>query len=101
MERFRKICGLLASSHAGERAAAALKATALLNAAGKTWGDVDFGSAATAQRDLDRLADIYRRDLDGERAYTLQMRQEIVRLKREVARLKGLWPAGKPKARAA
>lgn len=38
--RFRKICGMLASDHAGEVVAAAVKATAMLKAAGWTWADV-------------------------------------------------------------
>ena len=37
MDRLAKICGLLGSNHAGERASAALKATALLQEAGLTW----------------------------------------------------------------
>jgi hypothetical protein len=35
-----KLCGLLGSDHAGERAAAALKADKLVRASGATWADV-------------------------------------------------------------
>lgn len=42
LERFRKLAGLLGSEHAGERAAAALKCTALLKAAGLTWSSVSL-----------------------------------------------------------
>jgi len=37
VNRLAKICGLLGSCHPGERAAAALKATAMLEEAGMTW----------------------------------------------------------------
>lgn len=40
LDTFKKICGLLGSDAAGERAAAALKATAILREWGKTWADV-------------------------------------------------------------
>lgn len=97
LARFRKVCGLLASDHQGERAAAALKATAILKSAGKTWVDVSIGDAASAQRYADAaLVDLYQNLLDGERARTTQMAEEIGRLKREVARLKGMWPNGRP-----
>lgn len=43
--RFRKLCGMLGSSHDGERAAAALKATELLRQIGAGWGDVSVGPA--------------------------------------------------------
>jgi hypothetical protein len=39
-DRLAKICGLLGSAHDGERASAALKADALVRAAGLTWADV-------------------------------------------------------------
>ncbi len=42
--RFRKVCGMLGSSHDGERAAAALKATELLKQIGANWGDVAIGA---------------------------------------------------------
>ena len=38
--KLSKICGLLASSHDGERSAAAYKATQLLQSHGLTWSDV-------------------------------------------------------------
>ncbi len=37
LDRLAKVCGMLGSSHQGERAAAALKATELLRDAGLTW----------------------------------------------------------------
>lgn len=101
--RFRKVLGLLGSTHDGERAAAALKATAMLKAAGKTWGEVGIGIAPAALEqsyaDATMVA-LYKQFLDSERARTTQMAEEIGRLKREVNRLKGMWPNGKPKAAA-
>jgi hypothetical protein len=35
-----KVLGMLGSAHAGERAAAALRATRMMKAAGLTWGDI-------------------------------------------------------------
>lgn len=43
VERFRKVLGMLGSNHDGERAAAALKASEMLKAAGKSWGEVGLG----------------------------------------------------------
>jgi hypothetical protein len=40
LDRFRKICGLLASGHDGERAAAAKKASEFLAMKGLSWSDV-------------------------------------------------------------
>ena len=40
LDRFIKLTGLLGSDHAGERATAALKATALLKAHRLTWAEV-------------------------------------------------------------
>ena len=102
LARFRKVCGLLGSDHEGERAAAAVMATRFLKNNGKTWADVGFANAAQlAQAYSDSvLADLYRKSLDGERARTTQMAEEINRLKREVKRLKGMWPKGKPKVAA-
>ena len=40
LERFHKLVGLLGSEHEGERATAALKATAWLAERGLTWADV-------------------------------------------------------------
>lgn len=40
-----KLCGMLSSEHHGERAAAALKITALLQRAGLRWDDLLSGSA--------------------------------------------------------
>lgn len=42
LERFRRLCGMLGSEHVGERAAAALKATAFLREHGLTWADVQL-----------------------------------------------------------
>lgn len=97
LSRFRKVCGLLASNHAGERAAAALKATALLEAGGKTWADIGISDAVLAQGYADAaMVGLYKKFLDDERARTTHMAEEIGRLKREVARLKGMWPQGRP-----
>lgn len=93
--RLRKVCGMLGSEHAGERAAAALKATAILKAAGKTWADVGFGNAHVAQAYAgSAMVDLFEQLLKSERARTTQMAEEIGRLKREVKRLKGMWPKG-------
>lgn len=101
MARLRKVCGLLASDQPGERSAAALKATAMLKAAGMTWEDVDLGAAPLARVYADAaMVDLYQRLLDSERARTSQMSEEIGRLKREVQRLKGMWPKGQPKVAA-
>lgn len=42
LERFRRLAGMLGSEHVGERAAAALKCTELLKAAGLTWSSVSL-----------------------------------------------------------
>ncbi len=47
-DRLVKILGLLGSDHAGERAAAAHKAHALVRGAGLTWHDVIMPSPPTA-----------------------------------------------------
>ncbi len=95
LARFRKVCGLLSSQHDGERAAAASKATEMLRAAGRSWADVGVGAwspALMAQAYSDAaLVDILKMSLDSERARTTRQQEEIARLKREVARLKGMW----------
>lgn len=98
LARFRKVCGMLASNHEGERAAAAVMATRLLKNSGKTWADVGFASTEQlAQAYSDAvLVDVYKKGLDAERARTTQMAEQINRLKREVNRLKGMWPNGQP-----
>jgi hypothetical protein len=48
--RLAKLCGMLGSAHAGERAAAALKADQLVRAAGQTWHDVIEPQAAVPRR---------------------------------------------------
>lgn len=98
MARFRKVCGLLGSNHEGERAAAALKATAILKAAGKTWADVGCGgfSVQVVEINQTHLAGYWESMYRGERAQSEDRAKEIRRLKREVARLKGMWPKGRP-----
>lgn len=95
LARFRKVCGLLSSNHDGERATAASMATAMLRAAGMSWADIGVGAwspALVAQAYSDAaLVDILKMSLDGERARTTRQCEEIARLKREVARLKGMW----------
>ena len=49
LEKFSKVCGLLSSNHDGERAAAALKATAMINDAGLTWEHVARKGATRPQ----------------------------------------------------
>lgn len=92
LDKFHKIAGLLGSEHAGERASAALKATAILRAAGKSWADVGVGTAHRQSYDDAGALAMYKIFLDNERARTTDMAKEIGRLKREVARLKGMWP---------
>jgi hypothetical protein len=94
---FRKVVGLLASEHAGERSAAALKATAILRAAGKYWADVGVGTPSSQvmiveAHDAAAMAAIYKMSLESEQARTTRLIEENTRLKREVARLKGMWP---------
>lgn len=104
LARFRKVCGLLGSEHEGERAAAAVMATRFLKNNGKTWADVSIGSDAAAPRymniDMANLVGYWESMYRGERAAILEARKEIKRLKREVDRLKGMWPKGKPKVAA-
>jgi hypothetical protein len=40
LQRFQKLCAMLASPHEGERAAAAVKASDMLRIAGLAWSDV-------------------------------------------------------------
>lgn len=97
LARFRKVCGLLGSAHDGERTAAALKA------AGKTWDDVGFGGSVSVQVveiNQTHLAGYWESMYRGERGQSQQRAKEIQRLKREVDRLKGMWPKGKPKVAA-
>lgn len=97
IDRLRKICGMLGSTHAGERAAAALKATEILRAAGLSWAQViapapvssimlNWQGEAIAMR---AQADLYRALLEDER-------KRFERAQREINRLKGMWPKGKP-----
>jgi hypothetical protein len=90
LDRFRKVVGLLASDHDGERAAAALKATAMLRAAGRSWADIGVGTTTDAHAAM--MVQFYANALELERSHTTHMAEEITRLKREVARLKGMWP---------
>lgn len=96
LDRLRKVCGLLGSEHHGERAAAGLRATSMLRAAGKSWSDIEVGVTSRITimeaHDAAAMAAIYKMSLDSERARTTHMAEELTRLKREVARLKGMWP---------
>lgn len=96
LDRFRKVCGLLSSEHVGERAAAALRATEMLRSAGLSWSEVTFGALGATMADgydtASAMAAIYKMRLDSEQARTTRMAEEITRLKREVSRLKGMWP---------
>ena len=89
LARFRKVCGLLSSTHDGERAVAASMATAMLRAAGMSWTDIGVGGARNY--DAEQAAGLFELLLKAERNRTTQMSEEIGRLKREVARLKGMW----------
>ena len=40
VDRLAKLCGMLGSAHDGERAAAAMKATAMLQSLGMTWREL-------------------------------------------------------------
>jgi hypothetical protein len=99
LTRFRKVAGLLGSAHAGERAAAALKATEMLRTVGLSWDQViapandppQWQTSAAWQAEAAAMraqADLYRGLLEDER-------KRVDRLTREVARLKGMWPKGK------
>ena len=92
--RFRKIVGLLGSDQAGERSAAALKATAMLREAGKTWADVGLGdAAATTSRGTAAAgwaqADLWRKLLDDERTRTTNLSNQLQAAQKEIARLMG------------
>lgn len=99
--RFTKILGMLGSSHDGERAAAALKATELLRSAGKSWSDVGLGGAARVQRpgaaELAQWmseAAMWRTLCEDERRASRRLQGELDKAKNEIKRLKGLWPSG-------
>jgi len=97
LSRLRKVCGLLGSEHEGERAAAAKKATEILKAGRMTWADVSFGVNDFAKAyAAAEAAHVYKRLFECERDHTAQMAKEIARMKREVKRLKGMWPSGQP-----
>ena len=102
VDRFRKVCGMLGSDHAGERSAAALKATAMLKDAGMTWDQVGIGPTRGRHSERAEIiawqanADLWKRLLDDERARTTHMANDMLRMKREIDRLKGVWPKGKP-----
>ena len=108
--RFRKILGLLGSAHDGERAAAALKATAMLREGGKTWADVGLGAAqvgSTSRAEYlaaQAQADLWHRLLRDERTRTTNLSNQLRAAQQEIARLMGKPAAGmaapkKPKAR--
>lgn len=95
LDRLRKICGLLGSTHAGERSAAALKATEMLRSLGLSWDQAFVSMPSTSNWQGEAIAmqaqaDMYRRLLEHER-------ERVNRLTREVNRLKGMWPKGKPR----
>lgn len=99
LDRFRKILGMLGSEHGGERSAAALKATAMLKEAGLTWENVTAGQAGPSFTEVvmwRQQAEMWKRFLDDERARTTHMANDMLRMKREIDRLKGIWPNGKP-----
>lgn len=95
LDRFRKILGLLGSDHDGERAVAALKATAMLKASGATWGDVAIGRQSSATQSNDQVQIQYwmrestRRQmlLEDERKRSRRLFQEIDELKRRLDRM--------------
>lgn len=92
LDRFRKILGMLGSEHGGERSAAALKATAMLKEAGLTWENVTAGQAGPSFTEVvmwRQQAEMWKRALDQEK-------ERFNRAQREVNRLKGIWPNGKP-----
>lgn len=100
LDKLRKICGLLGSEHAGERASAALKATSMLREAGMTWGQVDMGKAASAYvPNHAALADYWEAMYRGEREQSERRAAQIQKLQREVARLKSMWPNSEPPKR--
>jgi hypothetical protein len=71
IEKLYKICGLLGSDHDGERAAAALKASRMLQGASLTWSDVLKPSEPSAPptetpETYSRLNDIHPGDLMAE-----------------------------------
>lgn len=73
----------------------------MLKAAGKAWADVNFGAAdMEAMATTFQQAALWRRLLDDERNRTTDMANELQRMKREIDRLKGMWPKGKPKVAA-
>lgn len=91
VDRFRKVCGLLGSDQDGERSAAALKATEMLKAAGKSWEQVGLG-AVTPPRDAEgaayrATAELYRKLLDDERSRNSRLEGTIGKLKAEVNKL--------------
>ncbi len=99
LARFQKICGMLASDHEGERSAAAVMATRFLKNNGKTWADVGVGGSFSVQVveiNQTHLAGYWESMYRGERAQSQDRAKEIKRLKREIARLKGMWPNGQP-----
>lgn len=100
LDKLRKIAGMLGSEHAGERAAAALKGTALLKAAGMTWGQIDLVKSTSPHMiDQGALAGYWEMMYRGERDRSTRLATDIQKLKREVDRLKSMWPQGEPPKR--
>lgn len=96
--RFKKVCGLLGSEHDGERAAAALKATEILKAAGMNWGDIAVGKKMADNTNLLATAlgelSLFRTLLTDERSRNTWLSKQIDDMKRENDRLRGQWPKG-------
>lgn len=99
LDKLRKIAGMLGSEHAGERAAAALKGTALLKAAGMTWGQIGLSNGAASAVDDGALVHYWQSMYRGERDRSTRLATDIQKLKREVDRLKSMWPQGEPPKR--
>lgn len=100
IDRLRKICGLLSSAHSGERAAAALKATEILRERGLAWEEIIAlpSRSADAAMNLQAEALAMRAQADLFRTLLEHERERVNLLLREVDRLKGMWPMGKPRA---
>lgn len=97
VDRFRRICGMLGSDHVGERSAAALKATEMLKGAGMTWATVELGKPSSPFAiDHNALSQYWEMMYRGERERSTRLALDIQKIKREVDRLKSMWPQGEP-----
>src|SRR3546814_18882226 len=54
-QRLAKVCGLLGSDHDGERASAAVAATAIIRNAGLTWEQIILGGAPEEAEPVDDI----------------------------------------------